>query len=103
MNEARQEMHGDPEMMRRFAERVNIPSTEAVTLPPDMAPCEGGMPGCASFTTADVAATVTLAQFLAETRDDIATLKAAATVATVDYLVTDQAGARAAFGAVVED
>ncbi|UJW32031.1 hypothetical protein L3Q67_43925 [Saccharothrix sp. AJ9571] len=103
MNETRQEMHGDPEAMREFAERIAWPDAVAdVAVPPAATPCPAGMSACAGFTAADLAATLSLGHFLAETRDDIATLKAAAAVAAADYEASDQAGARAVLGAVIE-
>ncbi|MGC7097357.1 hypothetical protein ACPZ19_22000 [Amycolatopsis lurida] len=103
MGEARNEMHGDPEAMRGFAERIAWPDAVAdVAVPPAATPCPAGMYACAGFTAADLAATLSLGQFLAETRDDIATLKAAAAVAAADYEATDEAGARAVLGYVIE-
>ncbi|AXB43226.1 hypothetical protein [Amycolatopsis albispora] len=103
MGGARHEMHGDPEAMRAFAERVAWPDAVAdVAVPPAATPCPAGMSACAGFTAADLAATLSLGQFLAETRDDLATLKAAAAVAADDYEASDQAGARAVLGVVLE-
>ncbi|GAA0522715.1 hypothetical protein GCM10011581_33850 [Saccharopolyspora subtropica] len=105
MCESRQEMHGDPEAMRRFVEQLVDLDTAAVLEPPG-APCPGGMQACARFTAADVASTRALASFLAETGAAIAALRAAAAEAAEDYLTTDRVGAHAVVGAVfvvVED
>lgn len=102
MCEARQEMHGDPDAMRRFAERLRgLDAAEVVAEPPGAPACQGGMEACALFAAADVVSTVTLARFLAETSDAVAELKAAAAGAAEDYLATDLAGAQAVAGAVL--
>lgn len=102
MCEARHEMHGDPEAMRQFADRLaGLGAPEATAPPPPPQVCEGGSQACAVFAAADELATLTLRDFLAETGDAIATLRAAAAVAAEDYQATDRAGARAVAGAVV--
>ncbi|QUH03943.1 hypothetical protein HUO13_26790 [Saccharopolyspora erythraea] len=102
MCESRHEMHGDPESMRRFAEQLIEPcAPEVVAESPGAPACQGGMQGCATFTAADTASTLTLARFLAETGEAIAALKAAAAEAAEDYLATDQAGAHAVAGTVL--
>lgn len=101
MCEARHAMHGDPEAMRRFAERLaGISAPGAIAPPPQAQMCEGGSQACSAFTAADLLATLRLAGFLAETGEAIETLRAAAAVAAEDYLDTDQAGAQAVTGAV---
>ncbi|PXY25876.1 hypothetical protein BAY59_20115 [Prauserella coralliicola] len=99
MCEARQEMHGDPDAMRRFAERLHAPGVdvEVVGVPA----CQGGTQACAAFTTADALSTVALADFLRDTTQAIATLKAAAFTAADDYEATDRAGAQAVTGTVL--
>ncbi|PRX47024.1 hypothetical protein B0I33_106121 [Prauserella shujinwangii] len=101
MCEARHAMHGDPEAMRRFAERLaGLSAPEAIASPPQAQVCAGGSQACSVFTAADLLATLRLAGFLAETGEAIETLRAAAAVAAEDYLATDQAGARAVTGVV---
>ncbi|MEU6642734.1 hypothetical protein ABZ863_09295 [Saccharomonospora sp. NPDC046836] len=102
MCEARHAMHGDPEAMRQFAERLAaLSAPETIVPPPPTQVCEGGSQACAAFSAADVLATLTLTDFLTETGEAIATLRAAAVVAAEDYLTTDRAGAQAVTGAVV--
>ncbi len=99
---ARDEMHGDPEAMRRFAERLAEPVTaDVVADPPDPTTCHGVLPGCGTFAAADAVSTLALTAFLAETADAVATLRDAATVAAEDYLATDRVGAHAVAGAVL--
>ncbi|MFC4003781.1 hypothetical protein ACFS2C_10420 [Prauserella oleivorans] len=93
MCDTHHDLHGDPEAMRRFAERTAALSLPGVTSGPSV--CAGGLPGCATFTAADLASTTTLASVLAETGEALATLRQAALVAAEDYLATDRAGTQA--------
>ncbi|MFF5987015.1 hypothetical protein [Prauserella flavalba] len=101
MCETRRELHGDPEAMRRFAERLHAPEVDVE--PAGVPACQGGTPACAAFTTADALSTVALADFLRDTAEAIATLKAAAATAAEDYEATDLAGAQAVLGVVIRE
>lgn len=102
MCDARQEMHGDPEAMRRFAVRASGLSTRDLRVEaPGPPSCGGATEACATFAAADLASTSTLARFLDDTGEAIESLQAAAAAAADDYVATDQAGARAVAGAVV--
>jgi hypothetical protein len=97
----RKEMQGDPEAMRRFAERL-VGISETVVEPPGKPSCEGGMQACGTFAAADAVATLALTRFLSETGESLAALKEAAAVAAEDYQATDLAGALAVASGVLD-
>lgn len=93
MCEPRLELHGDPEAMRAFAERLPDLGARDAIVAPDPVPCQGGMQTCGTFAAADAVSSMALAAFITEAEETITTLKTVAASSAEEYRATDDAGA----------